>query len=59
MPIHWGAFTLAFHDWTDPVERMTRKAKELKIPVATPEIGVPVILGSETIPKNKWWEEYR
>ena len=44
MPIHWGAFVLALHSWTDPIERVTRKAGELKIPIATPKIGQPVIL---------------
>jgi len=32
MPIHWGAFKLALHSWTDPVERVTKKASELGIP---------------------------
>tara|TARA_B100000795_G_C22789524_1_gene436231 strand:+ start:777 stop:1904 length:1128 start_codon:yes stop_codon:yes gene_type:complete len=39
MPIHWGAFTLALHDWTEPVERVIKAAKKLKIPISTPEIG--------------------
>lgn len=58
LPIHWGAFTLAFHDWTDPVERMILKANELNFPVTTPKIGEPVILGNATFPTEKWWEDY-
>lgn len=58
LPIHWGAFTLAFHDWTEPVERLTLKATELNVPVTTPKIGEPVILGNETYPSEKWWENY-
>lgn len=58
MPIHWGAFTLAIHDWTDPVERMTRKANELKLPVTTPKIGEPVLLGIEHFPNEIWWKKY-
>lgn len=58
MPIHWGAFTLALHSWTDPVERVLSKAKELDIRVATPEIGEPMIIGSETYPTNDWWMKY-
>jgi L-ascorbate metabolism protein UlaG (beta-lactamase superfamily) len=58
LPIHWGAFTLALHDWTDPIERMTIKAKTLNLPVTTPKIGEPVILGNETFPTKKWWKEY-
>jgi len=38
LPIHWGAFILAFHDWTDPIKRVTKKAKELNMPLTTPKI---------------------
>lgn len=58
MPIHWGAFTLAFHTWTDPVERVTQKAHELNIPVTTPKIGEAIIVGSEVFPEENWWSNY-
>jgi L-ascorbate metabolism protein UlaG (beta-lactamase superfamily) len=58
MPIHWGAFTLAYHDWTDPVERMKIKAHELNVSVATPQIGESLIIGKDTFPTEKWWEKY-
>jgi len=57
-PIHWGAFTLAFHDWTDPVERATKKASELNFPITTPRIGEPVIVGDATFPTETWWTNY-
>ncbi|RDV16885.1 MBL fold metallo-hydrolase [Pontibacter diazotrophicus] len=56
MPIHWGAFTLAMHSWTDPIERATNKAAELRVPVTTPRIGEPVILQSK-VPQQDWWRE--
>lgn len=59
LPIHWGAFTLAFHSWTDPIERVSIKAKELGIPVATPKIGEPIIIGNETYPNQNWWKDYQ
>lgn len=56
MPIHWGAFTLSLHSWTDPVERILRKSKELGIPVITPRIGEEIYIhpkpNSYAIP---WW----
>lgn len=55
MPIHWGAFTLALHSWTDPIERVTKKAKELELNVATPQIGESIVLGSNKLPKYNWW----
>ena len=58
LPIHWGAFTLAFHEWTDPIERITKKANELNMPIATPKIGEPVILGNTIFPTEKWWTNY-
>ncbi len=58
LPIHWGAFTLAFHDWTDPVERILSKAYELNLPVTTPKIGEPVVVGATNFPTEKWWPKY-
>jgi L-ascorbate metabolism protein UlaG (beta-lactamase superfamily) len=55
MPIHWGAFTLAFHSWTDPIERVSAKVKELGLDLSTPRIGEPVILG-KAFPKSTWWK---
>lgn len=55
MPIHWGAFTLAFHDWTDPVERALVKAEELNVKLTTPKIGEAIVLESENYPQEKWW----
>ena len=47
IPIHWGAFTLAFHAWTDPVERVTQAALERRVRIATPRIGESVEISSE------------
>ncbi|MFF2090786.1 MBL fold metallo-hydrolase [Paenibacillus sp. NPDC058174] len=57
VPIHWGAFTLALHSWTDPIERAKRAAEQLGTALATPKIGEPVIIGAEEFPASKWWEE--
>lgn len=58
LPIHWGGFTLAFHDWTEPIERIINKASELNMPVTTPKIGEQVIVGDTKFPTEKWWEKY-
>ncbi|PWJ44288.1 MBL fold metallo-hydrolase [Sediminitomix flava] len=55
-PIHWGAFTLALHDWRDPIQRVEKKAAELEIPMTTPRIGEQVIVG-ESYPQERWWEQ--
>jgi L-ascorbate metabolism protein UlaG (beta-lactamase superfamily) len=56
IPIHWGAFTLALHSWTDPVERAVKAAKLLGAAVATPRIGETVYIGADAYPSTKWWE---
>ncbi|KUP25829.1 MBL fold metallo-hydrolase [Paenibacillus sp. DMB5] len=55
IPIHWGAFTLALHDWTDPVERVLRAAQQQGLRLATPRIGEPVQVGEERYPSMTWW----
>ena len=55
MPIHWGAFRLALHAWTDPAERVTVKAKALGVPLTTPKIGEAVVLESDSYPQTSWW----
>jgi len=56
MPIHWGAFTLAMHDWNDPVIRVTKKAKELNMPILIPEIGQEIALENITLNSEEWWK---
>ncbi len=55
MPIHWGAFTLALHDWNDPVKRVVAEANRLDIPIITPKIGQPLNLRDLPETEN-WWE---
>ncbi|MGB1004826.1 MAG: MBL fold metallo-hydrolase, partial [Salibacteraceae bacterium] len=57
MPIHWGAFTLAMHSWTDPVIRIKVKAEELGIPIITPKIGGQIEIKALDNPKyqKEWW----
>jgi L-ascorbate metabolism protein UlaG (beta-lactamase superfamily) len=55
IPIHWGAFTLSMHDWTDPVERVTAAAAASGVMLATPRIGESVVAGSAQYPVLPWW----
>lgn len=56
MPIHWGAFTLAMHEWTNPIERLLKKAAEWSIPITTPKIGEQLVLGEGgLVPTSTWW----
>lgn len=55
IPIHWAAFTLAFHAWNEPVERVTKAAQALKVNIATPKIGEKVRLYTADYPSQPWW----
>jgi L-ascorbate metabolism protein UlaG (beta-lactamase superfamily) len=56
MPIHWGAFTLAFHPWKEPVQRAYAEATRQNISFLTPEIGEITDIKNNTIPTKKWWD---
>ena len=58
IPIHWSAFTLALHAWTEPIERVTKAARERNVGIATPKIGEAVVLGSDEYPKSLWWRSF-
>jgi L-ascorbate metabolism protein UlaG (beta-lactamase superfamily) len=55
IPIHWGAFTLAYHAWNEPAERVTRAARTLNVSVVTPVIGETVALNNVTHTTRSWW----
>ena len=57
VPIHWGAFTLALHEWSDPIERVTKEANRLGVNIATPQIGEAITLQSKDYPTSAWWRE--
>ena len=56
MPIHWGGFNLALHEWTDPIIRVSIKADELGVQLVTPIIGEELIIPVYT-PNENWWLE--
>ncbi|GEO06262.1 membrane protein [Adhaeribacter aerolatus] len=56
MPIHWGAFTLAMHSWTEPIERLQAKANALQVPITTPQIGETITLNQD-LPTSSWWHK--
>lgn len=55
LPIHWGTFTLAFHGWTDPVEKLIIDAKEKQIKLILPMPGQPVNNPDMAL-NSEWWK---
>ncbi|PJJ58793.1 MBL fold metallo-hydrolase [Hymenobacter chitinivorans] len=56
LPVHWGAFSEAFHAWNDPIQRATAEAARLQLPITTPELGQPVTPGAGPLPQLPWWQ---
>ncbi|RSD28641.1 MBL fold metallo-hydrolase [Mesobacillus subterraneus] len=57
MLIHWGSFTLAYHGWTEPIERAVVEAEKEKVNLIGPEIGETVLLTREiSVPVSSWVE---
>ena len=58
MPIHWAAFKLAMHSWTEPVERVSKKAAELGIPLMVPKIGEAIYFQTTETYEDNWWNNF-
>jgi L-ascorbate metabolism protein UlaG (beta-lactamase superfamily) len=41
LPVHWGTFSLALHDWDEPVERLVAMAGERNAQLLLPRLGEP------------------
>jgi L-ascorbate metabolism protein UlaG (beta-lactamase superfamily) len=54
LPVHWGKFALAYHDWDEPIKRLLKAASGKNIGVCTPMIGQALILG-DNYPCESWW----
>ncbi|MGI9533084.1 MAG: MBL fold metallo-hydrolase [Lutimonas sp.] len=57
MPIHWGAFKLSLHSWTDPVERVSSSAKELNVNLVIPKIGEDILISNKSNFDSTWWKQ--
>lgn len=57
IPVHWGAFTLALHHWTEPAERFTQHAQNENLPYLTPLLG-EVVPMHNTTSHSAWWKQY-
>lgn len=57
LPIHWGTFNLAFHSWTEPVERLLLAAEKGGVPLILPTPGETVVIKGEAL-NSAWWQAY-
>ncbi|ASW54514.1 MBL fold metallo-hydrolase [Plantactinospora sp. KBS50] len=55
IPVHWGTFNLALHDWDEPVNRVWREAKARGVRLAVPRPGERVDV-AEPPAVDGWWQ---
>ncbi|WP_394836652.1 MBL fold metallo-hydrolase [Pendulispora rubella] len=56
VPMHWGLFNLAYHGWTEPIERALAAADRAGVGIVTPKPGQsfePV----EPPARDRWWPD--
>ncbi|MGL1885852.1 MAG: MBL fold metallo-hydrolase [Reichenbachiella sp.] len=56
IPVHWGTFSLANHNWTEPAERVLAAAELAGVKTAFPKPGESIDI-SEEYQLVKWWPE--
>ena len=54
MPVHWGMFSLANHDWDEPIRRISVEAKKHDVRLLTPMIG-QAVRPLESQEFLQWW----
>jgi L-ascorbate metabolism protein UlaG (beta-lactamase superfamily) len=58
LPVHWGTFNLALHDWDEPAETLLRLATEQNARVLTPKLG-QVFEPDHVEGLPPWWQAVR
>ncbi|MFO0579540.1 MAG: MBL fold metallo-hydrolase [Polyangia bacterium] len=56
LPVHWGTFALAYHAWTEPIERVLAAAAVSGVKVVIPRPGQSVE-PSAPPPSERWWPD--
>jgi L-ascorbate metabolism protein UlaG (beta-lactamase superfamily) len=54
LPVHWATFNLAFHAWSDPIERAVAAASKAGVAIATPRPG-EFFEPAAALPRDAWW----
>jgi L-ascorbate metabolism protein UlaG (beta-lactamase superfamily) len=55
MPVHWAKFALGLHAWDEPIERVTKEAHRLNVPIIHPMIGETINM-NQFEPTAEWWK---
>ena len=55
LPVHWGKFVLALHEWNEPILRVKKEAELKNMPLYTPLIGDKISLSAAFTKQIDWW----
>jgi L-ascorbate metabolism protein UlaG (beta-lactamase superfamily) len=55
-PVHWSKFSLATHDWDEPMIRIAKESKRKNMLLIHPMIGEEVNLDHTNFQSKAWWE---
>ncbi|PKN19532.1 MAG: MBL fold metallo-hydrolase [Deltaproteobacteria bacterium HGW-Deltaproteobacteria-6] len=55
LPVHWGTFTLALHEWAAPVEELIAEANSKHIALMLPRPGQPLSVPNLAF-NSEWWK---
>jgi L-ascorbate metabolism protein UlaG (beta-lactamase superfamily) len=56
LPVHWALLQLAYHSWTEPIERVLAAARDAEVRVLTPRPGQSVE-PELTAQCERWWPQ--
>ena len=56
VPVHWGMFNLAIHNWYDPIQESVKYSKKYKVKLMTPKLGQLISLADKT-KTDDWWSK--
>lgn len=54
IPVHWGKYRLALHNWDEPISRLVAAAEAKQVEIATPMLGESFYLNDTTT--KHWWK---
>lgn len=57
LPVHWGKFALAQHDWKEPISLLMEDFKDSQIEAWTPKLGEWIAF--DNLPNfENWWKDF-
>jgi len=57
LPIHWALLNLAYHGWTEPIERAAAASDRSAVTLVTPRPGESIELDAAAPARARWWPD--